>query len=178
MTLLEAGASIVCCDEREASLRLAGSLLSSLGMESGVVSKLCREHRKESELEDIRVMETARRSRQSNNQATFISSSGYRFNSPDTKNDMAKAFMNLAQTRFKELLWMEDKQKSVSSVEDSDYGEESMYKVADKTLVYKEPKLGESPTPVMPKTLDGVDGVDFCLMPETKEEEAKKKALK
>jgi hypothetical protein len=167
VVLLEAGASVVCCDEREASLRLAGSLLDNLGVERGIVSRICREDREESEKADIQRMELSRISRSSSNDATFTSSSGLRFNMPDSRNSFAKKFVNMAKSQLTSLLSSNSKGNTVNSLEEEgDFGE-SMYSIADKKLKYKEERLGgKSVEPLPVGIIAGVEGVDYCKMPE------------
>lgn len=154
--LLEIGASVVCCDEREAGLRIAGTLLSSVGFERGDISRLCREDREESELKDIRVMEEARAQRV-DSQATFISSSGIRFYSPDNRDNFALKFVSLAKSKLSEIF-------GNKMTDDDDFGE-SQYSIADKKLQIRESSPTSNPTVGALETAGGIDGVDFCKLP-------------
>ena len=154
--LLDNGASIVCCDEREAGLRLAGTLLSAIGFDRGDISRLCREDREESELRDVRIMEDARALRV-DSQATFISSSGLRFYSPDDRNNFALKVVNLAKSKLAEII-------GNRPTEDDDFGE-SQYTVADKKLQIKDPSTLNNPTVDALEAAGGIDGVDFCKLP-------------
>lgn len=159
--LLDIGASIVCCDEREAGLRLAGTLLSTVGFERGDISRICREDREESELRDVKVMEDAR-ARRVDSQATFISSSGIRFYSPDDRNNFALKVVNLAKSKLAEII-------GSRSSDDDDFGE-SQYTAADKKLLIKDPSTISNPTVDALEAAGGIDGVDFCKLPSAEED--------
>ena len=162
--LLDSGASIVCCDEREAGLRLAGTLLSTVGFDRVEISRLCREDREQSELQDVRIMEDSR-ARRVDSQATFISSSGIRFNSPDDRNNFALKFVNLAKSKIAGII-------GSRSADDDDFGE-SQYAAADKKLQIKDPSAMSNPTVDALEAAGGIDGVDFCKLPSSETESSR-----
>ena len=181
----------MCCDEREASLRLAGSLLANLGIDRALVSRLCREDRVGSELQDVRLLEESMRNKRVNNQATFVSSSGYRFNSADSRSNLAKSFVDLAKSQLSSMLRWDGSPSSpekdagvggagdvlLLAEEEEDSVGESVYFVADKTLQYRDTSSlkqgvnsvvvgGSSSSGSGGRDLVGVDGVDYCKIPD------------
>jgi voltage-gated potassium channel Kch len=153
LSLLDAGASVVCCDERESSLRVAGILLSSVGFDNNEVSRLCREARSSSELQDLTMLE-GNRAAKADDKGTFIASSASRFNIPDTRNNLANQFFGLTKSLF----------GSAATVNEEGDFDEPRYSLADTKLQLKEAAV-PSPTIAALEAAGGVDGVDFCKLP-------------
>lgn len=164
VALLEAGASVVCCDERESSLRLAGSLLATLGMERGAVSKLCREDREQSETKDIRNMEEHLREKVSNDQKSFIFSSGTRRNLADHRYNMAESLKALAKEQLPGWMW------PAQDADDDEEVGEPIYSISEKTRLYRDPVVAAAEKfQKVVERREGVDGVDFCRIPESED---------
>lgn len=163
--MLDTGATVVCCDEREASLRMAGSLLTNLGVDRALVSKMCREDREDSELRDILLAEELRRSKVGGGEDSIASTSGYRFNLPDSRTNIASNFLGLAKNQFSKLMSIGGSLSgsATDGEEDGEFTGEDLYSVAESnTLIFKEPATKSQEL----KPIAGIEGVDYCKLPD------------